>query len=199
MPPPSFIGGDGPEQLVAGDFAVADMGGGADQVRVEYDDRQEEALPGQFHGGAGRDTLVAEPLAPATIDLATGTASFEQQSLLDLELSGVENVTMWSSRQRLVIVGDEQPNRLEAWGCGAVLRAGAGDDRLTARDGYCDEGVRLLGGRGDDRLRGSFADDALSGGGGDDVLVGGLGSDTAVGGSGRDVCLAEVRRSCARP
>lgn len=66
---------------------------------------------------------------------------------------------------------------------------------------------RVLGGGGDDVLRGSDAPDELRGGAGDDVLVGrggddtllgNAGSDTARGGAGLDRCRAEHRQECER-
>lgn len=61
---------------------------------------------------------------------------------------------------------------------------GEGNDSYQARkDGQADE---VLGGLGNDTLRGADAADRLSGEGGNDVLSGGAGDDTLAGGSGRD-------------
>jgi Ca2+-binding RTX toxin-like protein len=75
----------------------------------------------------------------------------------------------------------------------AIVRAGAGDDRITV-DGALAEGGPgddvLLGGAGPDRLSGGPGTDVVSGGAGDDQLIygpGDLGSgEMADGGSGSD-------------
>jgi len=69
------------------------------------------------------------------------------------------------------------------------------DDGNTVTDGSSLNGVRVLGGAGDDTLNGSDGndkllgkrgDDILSGGEGDDHLKGGAGDDTLAGGAGAD-------------
>jgi Ca2+-binding RTX toxin-like protein len=59
---------------------------------------------------------------------------------------------------------------------------GSGDDML--RGGQGDDIV--LGGSGNDTLQGGHGDDTLGGGSGDDLLKGGKGDDTLLGGSGED-------------
>ena len=46
--------------------------------------------------------------------------------------------------------------------------------------------IRLIGGDGNDTLRGNALDNLLSGGGGDDVITGGAGEDQLTGGTGND-------------
>lgn len=83
----------------------------------------------------------------------------------------------------------------------AVVLGGAGDDEL--RGGHLAD--RLIGGKGSDLVRGNGGDDVVLGGPGRDHLFGGQGEDRVVGGPGRDRadgqrgrdrCSAEVLRSC---
>jgi Ca2+-binding RTX toxin-like protein len=54
----------------------------------------------------------------------------------------------------------------------------------------------LIGGAGNNTLRGLRGADAMFGGPGDDALFGGEGTDTADGGDGSDVCDAETVTAC---
>ena len=108
------------------------------------------------------------------------------------------------------------------------LRGGLGDDRLTGGDGrdtadYSDATADLvvdlsrtgaqetgwgrdrlrqienvLGGAGDDRLKGSDGANRLSGGAGDDTLLGGAGDDTLSGGAGFDLADYSAHRGAVR-
>ena len=60
---------------------------------------------------------------------------------------------------------------------------GSGDDTIRGRS----QNDTLLGGGGDDLLRGQGGNDRLSGQGGDDTLTGGGGDDTLTGGGGEDL------------
>jgi RTX calcium-binding nonapeptide repeat (4 copies) len=59
---------------------------------------------------------------------------------------------------------------------GGVARGGAGDDILLG--GFAESGDRLIGGAGNDTLRGHAGDDLLIGGRGNDSIDGGSGFDT---------------------
>lgn len=50
----------------------------------------------------------------------------------------------------------------------------------------------IVGGKGNDILRGHVGDDTLIGGGGNDVLIGGKGADLLMGGDGDDVLISDV-------
>lgn len=65
-----------------------------------------------------------------------------------------------------------------------TVRAGPGDDRVTVS---ATVGVSVLGGAGNDELRGGDGNDWLYGGPGDDYLDGAGGADVLAGGSGDDV------------
>lgn len=58
-------------------------------------------------------------------------------------------------------------------------------------DDYKENGVVLIGGKGDDRLTGSSKGDSLFGGDDKDVLDSGKGADDLIGGSGDDILFAQ--------
>lgn len=65
------------------------------------------------------------------------------------------------------------------------LNGGAGNDSLDAS--RIPASVTLIGGDGNDTLRGGGSDDLLDGGAGDDSLIGGFGNDHLLGAAGNDV------------
>jgi len=67
------------------------------------------------------------------------------------------------------------------------LLGGAGDDRIRG-DGQGGFGDRLEGGPGSDSISGDAGDDALAGGDGPDTLRGDSGDDSLDGGPGTDAC-----------
>ncbi|HEX2296722.1 MAG TPA: calcium-binding protein, partial [Actinomycetota bacterium] len=69
------------------------------------------------------------------------------------------------------------------WGCGDIVKAGSGDDRLGGGAG----GQRLAGGPGDDLLRAGDGDDTLVGGLGNDRAFAGVGNDMLIEGPGNDL------------
>ncbi|WP_210649055.1 Ig-like domain-containing protein [Nocardioides sp. SYSU D00065] len=76
-----------------------------------------------------------------------------------------------------------------------LVVGGEGDERLRGGPGtdvmLAREGVdAMLGRGGDDHLYGGFGYDRLVGGAGDDLMVGGPGADELVGGAGSDVFVA---------
>ena len=91
------------------------------------------------------------------------------------------------------IRGTQGPDQLRGTPLADVLVGLAGDDLLEASDpGYM--GDTLLGGDGDDVLRGDYQPDTLDGGRGDDRLRGGPSGDALRGGPGRDVIAGEGGR-----
>jgi hypothetical protein len=82
--------------------------------------------------------------------------------------------------------GDDRITFLYDFPTGMTLVAdgGAGDDELEGPSSQA--AVTLLGGDGDDRLRGGFGVDTLEGGAGADELDGQAGDDTLHGGAGDD-------------
>lgn len=69
-----------------------------------------------------------------------------------------------------------------------TLSGGAGNDDLFATGSGLPAGSRvvLMGGNGNDVLRGDGIDSKMDGGAGDDLVTGGTGADTLRGGSGKD-------------
>jgi Ca2+-binding RTX toxin-like protein len=82
--------------------------------------------------------------------------------------------------------GDDRVTFLYDFPTGMTLVAdgGAGDDELEGPSSQA--AVTLLGGDGDDKLRGGFGADTLEGGAGADELDGQAGDDTLHGGAGDD-------------
>jgi Ca2+-binding RTX toxin-like protein len=75
-----------------------------------------------------------------------------------------------------------------------LIDGGAGEDWLGNADSkdFSDvSGMKVIGGGGDDVLRGGNLPDHLIGGGGDDRLEGGNGPDRLVGGAGEDRLLGQ--------
>jgi Ca2+-binding RTX toxin-like protein len=183
--PVTFHGSGADESLsVFGGGAVVrtDMDGGDDVVDV--------SCLGAFvagslvRGGPGRDLAVVNRLQhcpESRIDLR------EHRLLPGVGVRGVEDVDAYGPSPRLQ--GDDGPNVLRTFGCGALIRGGGGRDRVVASlDGACPGGgARLYGGPDGDRLVGTSAADRL---------VGGAGRDVAAGRSGRDTCRAEVETGC---
>lgn len=174
------------------------------------------------------DALVRADLALGQVDLSSGadaTGSFG--------FAGVEDLTVHAGtpsrrepRTRVVLIGDDQDNRLQADGCHVELAGGGGDDHLRVGfpppDSFiivggpqpktCRRSSDVDGGTGDDMLISRAMDLDLRGvdvddlGLGDvvrpievpvrDVLDGGEGTDTADGGKGTDSCVTEVRVDC---
>lgn len=80
------------------------------------------------------------------------------------------------------VVGADAPGREEPFSCAGAT---VGPDQVVTYERL--RGARLLGGAGNDILRGSRLDD---------VLVGGPGRDRALGRMGDDTCRAEIARRC---
>ena len=144
----SLSGGDGRDTLSGGDGDDTLAGGfGIDRL----------------DGGAGNDTAdFRHTAAPASLDLAAGTADFGSAGVETL--IAIENVIATNGAN--TIIGSTATNRLDGAGGNDSLAGGAGSDTL-------------LGGAGDDTLSGGDGDDLLAGGFGIDRLDGGAGNDTA--------------------
>ncbi|HEX5016079.1 MAG TPA: calcium-binding protein [Actinomycetes bacterium] len=157
-------------------------GGGADVLKGLGGFDNLQCAGGKAVGGPGGDSLLASvgcasvAGGPGRDEVAFSDASQGVTVTLDgLKNDGVpgsfvnvrsdiENV--YGTAYRDIIVGDDQPNRLQG---------GAGRDDLS-------------GAGGNDRLEGHDGSDALFGGPGDDILLGGKGDDSLNGGEGTDDC-----------
>lgn len=194
-PPFAYIyGGGGNDLLVAGGGTDRLYGGGGADVlragpcRIRMGQQQIlEGGPGDDElKGGGCDYLVGGQGA----DLIQGTA----------DLRG--DVAYYSRSTRPIVVtldgkpGDGARGENDNVGRGIhFVFGGSGDDLLVANDDFF---VVLVGGPGNDTLRGGALGDYLDGNEGSDLLVGGKGSDhpsgqqgndRIVGGPGRDWCL----------
>ena len=185
-----YVGSDGEDHVRTLDVENLDLhtGEGVDDV----------TLAGTTHGGG----VVDGGPEPARRNRLTVVQAQQGGSLVvelddeELRVDGVPfDVTGFGRvsgvAETVAIHGDSAANRLEALACHARVRGDRGDDVLRAsRRGTCDEfDIRLLGQKGNDRLRGSMQDD---------VLMGGPGRDVAYGRGGRDACRAEIKKACER-
>jgi Ca2+-binding RTX toxin-like protein len=133
-----------------------DLGDGGDEVTVVGDPGVETSLT----GGAGADVITGGDERDV-IDGGPGA---------DL-LAGGENYDDLSYERRRAPVSVDLAS-------GTAGEAGEGD-RVSGFE-------TVIGGRGDDSLRGAGADEVLDGGPGDDALRGGFGADTLFGNVGAD-------------
>ncbi|WP_428939868.1 hypothetical protein [Fontivita pretiosa] len=119
------------------------------------------AAPITFEGGAGNDTLIAQP--PVQRPRADAITTIAE--------AGLENTNTLEATAQLA--GDE----------GAVEATVTSGDAATVLPPFY---AVLIGGQGNDKLVGSARSDRLVGGTGDDVLLGLLGNDLLDGGAGSD-------------
>jgi len=128
--------------------------------------------------GEGIDTLI---LRADVMLLSDGLP--ENIENLRYEYSG----DLWFGADGVMLLGNSLDNHMEVGlpnpGSRPRLEGLAGNDTLIGSD--LDNAV-LVGGDGDDELRGMAGDDLLEGGSGDDVLDGGAGADQLLGGPGSD-------------
>ncbi|GAA5112993.1 hypothetical protein GCM10023339_16750 [Alloalcanivorax gelatiniphagus] len=115
------------------------------------------------------DALVRADLALARVELSSGadtTGSFGFAGVEDLAVRA-ETTSRRDSPTRVVLVGDDQDNRLQADGCRVELAGGGGDDHL--RVGFPPpDSFLVVGGQQPKTCRRSSA---VGGGTGDDVLA----------------------------
>lgn len=187
----SFVGGDGPETVTAGNTAIAvDLGGGDDILRpVLGTFYRQDAV---FEGGAGQDRIEASG-SHLRLDLRRSldvrwNSSPERHHV---SLRGFEDADV-AADYKVWVRGISADQAIRAGTLGKLeVRGMGGADRIKLY-GYngAKSGTprrRAWGGAGDDRLLGSGAAD---------LLVGGPGRDVAGGRGGVDRCRAEVTYSC---
>lgn len=122
-------------------------------------------------GGDGTDTVDLSGIAlGATLIIASGsgtatTGRFE----LNAQLTSIENLIAGPSHD--LVVGDDNPNRIDGGDGDDILAAGGGSDTV-------------LGGNGNDVILAVDGNDSIDGGPGDDEITPGAGSDTIIGGPG---------------
>jgi Ca2+-binding RTX toxin-like protein len=154
----TLIGGDGNDTVTGGaGNDTVFLGAGNDQFTWNTGDGN-DAIEGQD----GTDTVIFNASASAdTIFVApNGGDVVVVGSNGSLDINGVENL---------------------------VIKAGAGDDTITASNGLSTlTALTIDGGSGNDTITGGDGNDTLIGGDGDDVVNGGRGNDIALLGSGND-------------
>ncbi len=159
-----ILGGSGLDTLYGGDGD--DILSGGDGNDVLYGGLGEDT----FDGGAGVDRIDLHRdfdgfsgTPGAYVDLSKGFIEWKNNQNGLERVSNVENVrgTIGSD----TLIGDDQDNRLQAWG---------GDNQL------------VIGGGGNDHVSASGENSALYGGTGIDELSGGRGSQILNGGAGND-------------
>lgn len=189
--------GAGEDSLLieVGAVVEADLGGGADGVRIR---NAEGGAPHHIDLGAGRDSASFED------EWDEFGAAGETSLIVNLErdvaewhgvrsaLLGVENIS--GTARRIRVRGDDGPNRFFSFGCNVVFRGGAGADRITTKTIGIYDTQPFDCKKGEVRKSyGNAGQDFLQGGRSTDVLVGGPGRDKAHGGpGGDDVCIAEI-------
>ncbi len=139
----------------------------------------------QLSGGPGTNSYQPLPGPDArgdwTFDNVAGEALMDETTRLSWTSFQRFNLTALQG-DRLRFLGSAAGEWVVAGGtCEVVLRGRAGNDRLTVDDEGCN-GLQagdalLVGGAGNDRLRGAAGDDVLRGGGGRDRGDGGAGDD----------------------
>ncbi len=132
-------------------------------------------------GGSGADTLNGLGVA-ATWDI--GAKQYRDVS------KTAARILKWDSFENLVggVARDVFTNATGA--TSYTLNGGAGDDSLDATSAT--SAMTLIGGDGNDILKGGRNGDLLNGGTGNDSLDGGLGNDTLFGGAGNDTLKGGV-------
>ena len=125
------------------------------------------------YGGFSFTKLNAD-MADLTLDLWTnGTRRF-----LDAE-------------NRPIIYGTTGPDNLDEGDIRGSSWADLNGVPTIDDSAYEDNGLVLIGGKGDDRLTGSSEGDSLLGGDDKDILKGGKGADVLIGGAGDDILFAK--------
>jgi Ca2+-binding RTX toxin-like protein len=172
-------------------------------------------------GGDGSDTVdYSDAAAGLTVDLAQGFAGTGTDRDT---LSAIEHVL--GSAFGDTLIGDDFGNRLSGGAGNDTMTGGGGVDRFDGGEGsdtvsYASDtaglsldlenqdastGVaagetltsveNLIGGSGNDTLKGDGSDNRLAGGAGDDLLDGRDGANTLDGGAGNDRLLAGIGRN----
>lgn len=128
-----------------------------------------------IHGGAGNDTLTGND-GDDTLYGDAGNDTFDEGAVAngaDIFDGGADADTVDYSRRGVNL-----------W---VTVGSGADDgDWGNENDDVTASVETVLGGAGDDQLRGDNGNNVLKGNGGNDLLIGGLGDDTLDGGAGDD-------------
>ena len=184
-----FMGGPDAEHVYADgtDDSVA-TGGGDDSIFLFADTAVGTA--GSYDGGPGDNFIRVLSLDVDVEIRLPGQVLVGGAPVASIQSIGSVAVVA----PRAIVRGDDQDNHLEVRSCDGEVYGGAGDDFLNG--GYIEEDlVRLecadkalvIGGSGDDDIRGSLGRDRLEGGAGADRLRGRTSANVLLGGAGPDV------------
>ena len=155
-------------------------------------------------GGAGNDTF-SFTLDDISLDTIQGGEGYDviegvfdsEVSLLDGNISGIENIEATNTLNGTRFIGDHSANfisvntNVDALMTNSVIIANGGNDTIEA-DGGADF---ISAGAGDDIATGLAGDDQIFAGDGDtgaDVFIGGAGDDTLSGGGGDDFIVGDA-------
>ena len=183
-----YVGSGGDDYLSLGvDLRGADLGAGDDLLLFSLGG----TVTRRIAGGPGHDSL--NVFAQTSVDLDLRRHRLARSTDGDgYRLSGLEYYRTAADRVRMI--GGPGGDEFGYDGCTVHVRGNGGDDHLhwVYGNGGCGDRTRfrVLGGRGDDRLRGGWYRDHLDGG---------RGTDLARGRGDVDWCRAETVSGCEEP
>jgi Ca2+-binding RTX toxin-like protein len=179
----SAVGGTGADQLIGGagndtlDGLIESAAGGSETVADTMD------------GGLGDDRYLVDFAGDVLSD--TGGMDTVVTRGIDWTLaSAFENLVLGTNGQQQTGIGNALNNSMRLGFDGGRLEGLGGDDTLTAEGGLV---ATLLGGDGNDSLRGGFQNDTLDGGAGNDTFRPGGMFDSLTGGGGADTFIFDSR------
>lgn len=150
--------------------------GGTATVTVKIHDNG-----GTANGGvdtSSEQTFTITTFVPNVVYSAVGSArmrAFVVDGLLNVQINGINYPTYQPECiETLTINGGSRNDEIDLSGLSPLIYT-----RLTS--------VVINGGKGNDRIVGSFVGDLIDGGAGNDTLTGGLGDDTLIGNTGTDL------------
>jgi len=183
-----YVGSAGDDYVYVNvNLTAADLGAGDDLLLFTLGG----PVARQIVGGPGHDSLNAFGARSVDLDLRRHRLAPSADGD-GYRLSGLEYYRVGAPQVRMI--GGPAGDEFGYDGCSVHVRGNGGDDRLHwtyANHGCGDRSLfRVLGGRGDDRLRGGWYRDHLDGG---------PGTDQARGLGDVDWCRAETVRGCELP
>lgn len=153
---------------------LIDLAGGRDQVEVVGRVRAADE-PSVVRGGAGRNSLTVQGTGEARVDLGRGR--FTAQGALQARFSGFSTAEVYGVRE---LVGSRRADILRWSTCDrTTVVGGAGNDVVRPAEdfsnGACRKPAVLRGGAGNDRITGGPGNDRIDGGPGRDRADGAAG------------------------
>ena len=206
----SIEGGGGADTIIGGsgsDYVDGDAGDDSITGGAGSDTLLGNTGSDTISGGAGADSIDGGDDADVIVlrdgfgaDTISGGSGGDDDDVLDLSAltsgvtvsyTGTESGTVTDGTDTLsfedierIILGAQDDVVDGSGGAGGIhVDGGDGNDTMSGYDGADDT---LIGGAGNDDMRGWGGDDRLVGGAGDDILHGDYGNDTLEGGAGND-------------